>query len=177
MSWNFGHIIFAHDFQNEQADFLNALGLQPSSTPGRLLAYDEVISGDFHGSAMAFHCGKTLVAGFDLGQRTVISFPHLSTLDKNLMRLSEHGDIMGFYLQGNIGHYGWAYFHGGKRVRVHKSQEGTAVVDDGALFPEENPDEHPSTNLFNLSRRVLGVQADRLIFEPGILFSALTQST
>jgi hypothetical protein len=171
MSWQFGNIIFAHNFEAEKVKLLKGLRLQLNSTITRPLTYEEVISSEFEGTAISFYQKCTIISDFFLSEQTIITFPQLSPLDRSLMSLSADGDILSFYLQGNIGAYGWAYYKDGEKIRTRKDLEGEVLVDAGEPLAEESGNEDPSTIIFNLSKRLLGVRVDHLIFDPGISFT------
>jgi hypothetical protein len=177
MSWKFGHIIFAHNFEAEQAKLLDQLKLESNPSIETPLTYDKAISSDFEGTAIGFYRGCTIISDFFLSQQCIFSFPQLSILDKSLMSLSHYGDILSFYLQGNIGYYGFAYYRDEQKIRVYHDLEGEVVIDDGEPLPEENDNEHPSSIIFNLSKRLLGSQVDHLIFNSNISFNAYLNST
>ncbi len=172
MSWKFGHITLAHNFEAEQIKLLSRLKLELSPAIEKPLTYEEVISRDFEGTAIGFYQQSTIISDRFLSQQSIISFPQLSSLDKSLMSLSNDGDILSFYLQGNIGYYGFAYYRDKKKIRVYLNLEGEVVIDAGEPLSEENNDEHPSTIIFNLSKRLLDSRVDHLIFDPNISFIA-----
>ncbi len=167
-----------HDAETRQlvVEELSKLKLRLNPAIEKPLTYGEVISRDFEGTAIGFYQQSTIISDFFLSQCSIITFPHLSSLDQSLMSLSADGDILSFYLQGNIGHYGWAYYRDGKKIRVHQNLEGEVVIDEGEPLPEEDNDEHPSTNIFNLSKRLLGARVDHLIFDSDISFTAYQEA-
>lgn len=168
MSWKFGHIIFSHNFQEEKAFFFEQIGFA-AETRRPSLTYEEVVKSNFEGTAVGFYETSTIISDFFLSRQCTQSTSQLSALDRRLVSLNSYGDILGFYLQGNVGLYGWAYYQKREKIRVHQELSGDILINEGSPLPEEG-DRHPVDTIFDLSKRILGVRVDHLIFNSNLAF-------
>lgn len=157
----FSSILIRKDFSSDWNELIRKLRMEESLT-GDKVTWTQSISFAFQDKAVGAWNGCTMIVSPWLAVNASWSADQENEQDTKCAALSKESDMVMVYVDELTDSCGFAWFHGGKRVRIYHYWMGELKTDSGPMLPSEKG-EDPMTRAYDVMGFMLGKSFDELV--------------